>query len=35
MLCIKQYLIKFEAQFMEKLSNSEADFKKALFTKKA
>ena len=33
-ICIKQHLSKFEAQFMKKLSKTEAELKKALLIKK-
>ena len=34
-LYIKQHLVTFEAQFMKKLSNTEAELKKALLMKKS
>ena len=34
-LWIKQYLATFEAQFIKKLSNTEAELKKALLIKKS
>ena len=34
-ICIKQHLSTFEAQFMKKLTNTEAELKKALVLKKA
>ena len=34
LICIKQHLSKFEAQFMKKLSNNEVELKKALLIKK-
>ena len=34
LVCIKQHQATFQAQFMKKLSNTEADLKNALFTKK-
>ena len=33
-VCIKQHLSKFEAQFMKTLNNTEAELKKALLIKK-
>ena len=33
-ICIKQHIVLFEAQFMEKLSDTEAEVKKALLIKK-
>ena len=33
-VCIKQHLSKFEAQFMKTLINTEAELKKALLIKK-
>ena len=33
-ICIKQYLSLFEAQFIKKLSNTEAEFKKSVAYKK-
>ena len=34
LVCIKQHQATFQAHFMKKLNNTEADLKKALFTKK-
>ena len=33
-ICIKQHLSKFEAQFMKKLSNTKGELKKVLLIKK-
>ena len=35
LICIEQYLSKFEPQFMKKLSNTEAEFEKRVLYKKS